>query len=265
MKKVLVGFLALAIIQVLGGCGENQDTATGPGGTGVISVRLTDAPAVYDALTIVVDSVRVHVDSGDTVSGWYTISRGPAHYDLLTYVNGRDTVIAEGPVPSGRYTQMRLYIGSGGSVTRGGRVYPLVIPSGMQSGLKLNIQADIVSGATYEVALDFEADHSIVATGSGGYVLKPVIKVITTALSGSLTGQVLPDTADAAVLAIMGTDTTTTVTGPSGHFTFKYLVPGLYLVRCTPADTSYQIKDLPNEEVAAGQMTDIGAVILQVR
>ncbi len=268
MKRVLMGFLALAAVQLLGGCGKNlADNISGPGviGTGLLAVRLTDAPGAFDAVNVVVDSVRVHVDSGDSLSGWYTISTVRAEYNLLSYVNGRDTVIAAGFLPPGKYTQMRLYIGRGSTVATGGSTAPLDIPSGMQSGLKLNIQATIVADATYGLALDFDAGHSVIATGGGRYLLNPVVRVISTAVAGSLTGQVIPDSVGATVLAIGDTDTTSTVTDASGNFTFKYLNPGFYLLRCVPADTTYQDKDLPNVAVATGETTDIGAAILQIR
>lgn len=263
VRRVQTGFFALLFL--LAGCGPNENNPVGPPGTGFFSVRMTDGPGPYDEVNIVIDSVRVHASSSDTLSGWYTIFRGHARYNLLAYINGKDTVIAGGAIPSGVYSQLRVYLGSGSTVMTGGSTYPLDVPSGLQSGLKFNIQANIVSGTKYELALDFDADRSIVRTGSGRYLMNPVVKVVVTALSGSLTGQVVPDTVGATVLAITDTDTVTTFTDASGRFTFKYLDPGLYLVRCIPADTTYRIKDLPNEEVVAGQTTDIGAAILQLQ
>lgn len=265
--KTLSACLVIAIVLMLGGC-EKNDLGTGPGGgsgSGTFVVRLTDAPAGFDAVNIVVDSIRVHFESGDTVGGWYTISRIPAVYNVLAYANGRDTVIAGGPVPAGYYSQLRLYIGSGSEVVKNGVANPLEIPSGSQSGLKLNIQSTVVAGVRYELMLDFDASRSILVTGNGRYMLKPVIKVVTTALSGSLTGVVLPGSADATVSAIAGTDTTTTLADTTGYFRFKYLTPGLYLVRIVPADTAYLSKDLPNVGVAGGQTTDVGTITLQKR
>ncbi len=264
VRGVQAGVLALGIL-MLGGCGPNQGNPVGPLGMGSFSVRLTDSPGPYDQVNIVFDSVSVHVSTADSLSGWYTIFSGRATYNLLDYVNGKDTVIAVGSIPEGTYNQLRVYLGSGSTVVTGGSAYPLDVPSGMQSGLKFNIQANIVSDAKYEVALDFSADRSIVRTGSSRYLLNPVIRVVATALSGTLTGQVVPDTVGATVLAIAGSDTVETFTDVSGRFTFKYLDPGLYLVRCIPADSTYRVKDLPNEEVVSGQTTDIGFAIFQLQ
>jgi len=254
---------------VIAGCGKNEgDNATDLGGTpgsglGTLVVRLIDAPAAYEAVNIVVDSVRVHVESGDTLSGWYTISRTTAQYNLLAYANGRDTVIAEGLIPAGYYSQMRLYIGRGSHVVRGGIASPLEVPSGSQSGLKLNIQATILAGVKYELMLDFDAGRSIVVTGNGRYLLKPVIKVASAAVSGSLSGVVVPDSTNPTVWAIAGTDTSSTFTDTTGYFRFRYLTPATYRLEIVPADVTYRDTTLTNVVVTAAQNTNVGTIILR--
>ncbi len=268
MKGAITGFLVLAVVLTLGGCQrESVNTATGPEGSGsmlgAIVVRLMDAPAAYDSVNIVVDSVRVHVESADSVGGWITVSRSPAVYNLLDYTSGRDTVIAEAPVPAGYYSQLRLYIGSGSNVVVSGMRHPLEVPSGSQSGLKLNIQAAIAPGVKYVAALDFDAARSIVVTGNGRYMLKPVIKVVTTAVSGSLSGMVSPDTTHATVWAIAGTDTSSTLADTTGYFKFPFLVPGGYSLQIVPADTTYADTTLSNVSVFAAQNTDVGTIVLR--
>lgn len=266
MKRAVMGALASGIMLLFGGCQNENATDLGGGagsGLGTLRVRLIDAPAAYQAVNIYVDSVRVHFESGDTVSGWYTISRTPAVYDLLAYAHGRDTIIAEAAIPAGYYSQLRLYIGSGSNIVKDGLTEPLEIPSGSQSGLKLNIQANIVSGVKYELTLDFDAGRSIVVTGNGRYKLKPVIKVVSTAISGSLSGVVWPDTTNPTVWAIAGTDTSTTATDTTGYFKFPYLVPGLYLLKIVPADTTFLEAIVPNILVTAAQNTDVGTITLK--
>lgn len=261
MKRIFAVALASGIILGLGGCQEiATDTGSGPGR---MVVRLMDSPAGYDAINIYVDSVRVHYESGDSLSNWYTISRTPAVYNLLAFSQGKDTVIADGVIPAGYYSQMRLYIGNGSNIVVGGVIEPLEIPSGSQSGLKLNIQASVVSGVAYEVKLDFDAARSIVVTGNGRYKLKPVIKVISAAISGSLSGVVLPDTTKPTVWAIAGTDTSSTFTNTTGYFKFPYLAPAVYLLRIVPADTTFRDTTLTNVAVLAAQNTDIGTITLR--
>lgn len=264
MKRILAWCAAIALLSAFGGC--QNDGTTGPGdasGNGTLVVRLTDAPAAYDAVNIAVDSVRVHVDSADSISGWHTISRSPAMYDLLQYMGGRDTIIAEGVIPAGYYSQLRLYVGLGSNVVVNGVPYDLEIPSGSQSGLKLNIQAAITEGVKYVLVLDFDASRSIVVTGNSRYQLKPVIKTVATAVSGSLTIVVVPATANPTIWAIAGTDTSSTIADTSGLFRFKYLVPTMYSVKIVPGDPTYRETTLTNVNVFAGLNTEVGPIVLQ--
>ncbi len=257
-------YFAVALLLLLMSCRNDNTVNPGGGsGNGAIIVRLTDFPAAYDSVVIAVDSVRVHVDQGDSVSGWYTISRSPAMYDLLRFVGGKDTVIAEGAIPAGYYSQLRLYIGTGSHVVVDGMAIPLVIPSGTESGLKINIQATITEGVEYVVVLDFNASQSIVVTGNGRYMLKPVIKALTTAISGSLSGIVAPAAANPTLWAITGTDTTETMADMTGYFKFKYLVPATYTLTIVPADITYRDTTLTNVIVTSAQNTDVGTITLQ--
>ena len=263
MRRVLAGHIAIALLSLLGSCQKEETLGPGDGsGKGTLAVRLTDAPAGYNSVNIAVDSVRVHVDSGDSISGWYTISRSPAMYDLLQFIGGRDTLIAEGEIPAGYYSQMRLYIGVGSNVVVDGVTHPLEIPSGSQSGLKLNIQATIIGGAKYVLALDFDASRSIVVTGNGRYLLKPVIKTVATAVSGSLTGVVAPAATNPTVWAIAGTDTSSTIADMTGLYRFKYLLPAAYSLTIVPADTTYRDTTLTNVIVVAAVNTDVGTITL---
>jgi hypothetical protein len=265
MKRTAVAAIVCCAL-IIGGCDTN-DGGTGPGtsgsGPGTLVVRLTDAPATYEAVNISVDSVRVHVESGDSLNGWYTISRVHAMYNLLEYMNGKDTVIAEDTVPAGYYSQMRLYIGEGSHVRKDGMTHPLVIPSGSQSGLKLNIQAPIAAGVKYVLLLDFDAGRSIVVTGNGRYMLKPVVRTVATAVSGSLTGIVAPDSSHAAIWAVAGSDTSTTYADATGFFGFKYLLPSTYSLTIVPADTTFRDTTLTSIAVVAAQTTNVGTITLR--
>jgi len=264
MKRQLGWFAAIALLWAFGGCQKGD--STGPGdasGNGTLVIRLIDAPAAYDAVNIAVDSVSVHVDSADSIGGWHTISRSPATYDLLQYTGGRDTIIAEGDIPAGYYSQLRLYLGAGSNVVVDGVAHDLIIPSGSQSGLKLNIQATITEGVKYVLVLDFDASRSIVVTGNERYQLKPVIKTVATAISGGLTVAVVPANANPTIWAIAGTDSSSTIADTTGLFRFKYLVPTVYSVKIVPGDPMYRETTLTSVNVFAGLDTEVGPIVLQ--
>jgi Domain of unknown function (DUF4382) len=245
-----------------------NNSSTTSGNTGILKIMMIDSPANYSQVNIVVDSVQAHISTSDSTGGWYTLNNVPATYDLLTLVNGANAVIGQDTLPAGNYSQIRLYIGSGSNVVLDGQNSPVALttPSGSQSGVKLNVDATIQAGFTYNLTIDFDAARSIVKTGSPTnpkYILKPVIKTAATATSGNISGIVSPDTVTASVWAIIGTDSSSTSTDTTGGFKLFYLTPGTYDVVIAPIDTAdYRDTTITNVSVTALTTTDLGTIIL---
>ena len=102
-------------------------------------------------------------------------------YGILIFYNwlyGANAVLGDTSLSAGKYTQILLIVEDGSYVVDGGVKNNLIIPSGSQSGIKLNHSFDIEGGNLYEFYLDFNVDKSIIITGNGQYKLKPVIRVI---------------------------------------------------------------------------------------
>jgi hypothetical protein len=53
----------------------------------------------------------------------------------------------------------------------------LIVPSGQQSGIKIIGDFAVPSGGTTTIVLDFDAELSIHMTGSGKYMMNPVVKI----------------------------------------------------------------------------------------
>lgn len=264
-KKMLLTMVALATIAVLviGGCSSSP---TSSNQTGTLSVRLVDSPAAFQQVNIVVSRVEVHASGSDSASGWFTINDVPATYDLLTLRNGASQVLGNRQLAVGNYTQIRLIIGAGSNVVINDTTYPLQIPSGMQTGIKLNNEFAIVSGQLYELVLDFDADRSIHLTGSGVYMLNPVIRVQAVVTSGSISGIVLPVSARAIISAILTPDTVSAFADTiSGTFKIMALPAGSYSVAITPTDTLLADTTIAGVHVVAQQDTNLGAVTLRVK
>jgi hypothetical protein len=193
-----------------------------------MSVRLTDAPADYDQVNIDVQSVEIHTDGG----GWQTLTTYNGIYDLLDLTNGFDTLIANDSIPAGTISQIRLVLGSNNTIMVDSVVYPLEVPSGYTSGLKINIHQVVTGGTAYTMLLDFDAGHSIVETGNGEYKLKPVIHgqlVSTVVTTATITGVVLPTSCTAFVSATNALDTASTYAdAATGQFQLQNLMPGTY-------------------------------------
>lgn len=244
-----------------------KSSSNGNGGAGHLEVRLTDAPSVFDAVYIDVDRVEVNV-SGDTgtTSGWQTVPMlRPGVYDLLDFKNGIDTVLAAADLPAGKLSQMRLILGDSNSVVVDGQSYPLKTPSAQQSGLKFNVDATLTGGIVYRLWIDFDAGHSVVTTGKGKYILKPVIRTYAEATGGSIKGFVLPLSAKAMVWAIEGTDTLTAIPDTAtGYYFFGGVPAGAWNLQFQPSDTTYADTAVA-VTVNTGVVTDAGTVTLHLR
>jgi len=227
---------------------------------------MIDSPATYQHVYIVINQVDVHMAGADSTSGWVTINNVPATYDLLTLQNGASAVLGDQILPVGKYTQIRLVIGTESNVIVNDTIYSLQMPSGMQTGIKLNNEFDIAVGALYELQLDFSVDQSIHRTGNNVYMLVPVIRVEATATSGTISGTVLPITARAIIAARSATDTVSTYADTtSGAFMLMAIPAGIYSVEIAPSDTLLADSTINFVQVTAAQNTDLGTITLRVK
>ena len=183
LKKIMYAtFIGLMIMQV-SSCNKDSDKEKSH-----LTINMTDAPANYDAVMVDVQGVEVTGNGGSTV----TLSTTAKVYNLLELSNGVSTLIATGDLDAGTVSQIRLILGANNTVTVAGVVYPLSTPSAMQSGLKLQVNKTFEPGVSYEILLDFDANQSIVLEGNNVYQLKPVIRTVDTAISGSIKGSITP-------------------------------------------------------------------------
>jgi hypothetical protein len=258
-KGFLIGLVVGAALLV-SACRDDEEIS-GPTANGRIMMYVVDDPADYDAVTIVVASVEAHVAGTDTISGWITLNQEAGVYDLLELRNGVSAVLADTTLAAGHYTQIRLIIGSGSTVTVDGIEYPLEIPSGMQTGLKLNHEFTIEPDVTYELTLDFDAEKSIHLTGGGTYQMNPVIRIQANALSGSISGTVVPPGPEVTAYATIGPDTVWAYPDiASGYFMLMALPAGSYSVVLTHSDPV--IEDvIVDAEVIAEENTDLGVIV----
>lgn len=262
MKKQLMFGAGCCLVFSLffAACSENDSGLNQPA---KLEVRLTDDPANFDAVNIDIREVLINV-TGEDDKGWQNLAGvHQGVYNLLDLVNDKDTLLVNADVPSGRIQQMRLVLGPNNSVVVDGVTIPLQTPSAQQSGLKLNIHQDVAGGVLYTLVLDFDAARSIVQTGNGKYILKPVIRTVLKAAGGSITGAVLPDSVRTAVFAIQGTDTLAgTVTGANGGYLIRGLNAGSYTVGYAPLDTLFNGQSKGSIIVNTGQVTKIDTVRL---
>ncbi|MGN6494144.1 MAG: DUF4382 domain-containing protein [Agriterribacter sp.] len=141
----------------------------------MLHVRLTDAPGDYDSVNIDLREIRIKSNSDASDEGWQTLETNAGIYDLLSYQNGNDTLVAKGLIDLKNIQQIRLVLGDRNTIVAEGVSYPLTIPSGAESGLKIMLNKVIAQPAD-TVILDFDALLSI-KEENDSFKLRPVITV----------------------------------------------------------------------------------------
>ncbi len=164
--------MLLAVATVVFACSK-EDSASNNNGTSTLKVRMTDAPAAWDEVNV--DLKQVRVNFADDSTGWVDLQTNAGVYDLLTLQNGVDTLIAQGTVPTGNIREIRFVLGDSNTIVVNGQPYPLTIPSGGTSGLKIKVNKNITSSLD-SLLIDFDAALSVKEEG-GSYKLRPVIKL----------------------------------------------------------------------------------------
>jgi hypothetical protein len=223
-----------------------------------IKIYLTDAPVDYQEVNIDVVSVRVIINDS-----LINLPTNAGIYNILDFVNGKDTLLVEDEIPAGYLSQIRLVLGEENTVMRDSVVYDMKTPSAQQSGLKLNVHEDIHPGISYAYVLDFEADKSIVRTGNGRHQLKPVIRVYTKAVTGILQGVSWPPEAKAYISVINASDTIGTAADTvTGEFLVRGLEEGTYNVDFESSD-GFRDTTLTDISILFGQVTQLDTMKLR--
>ena len=169
MNRFWVLLLAFAAIAA-SSCKKDAENTT----TTTLNIRLTDGPGAYDQVNI--DLLEIRVKTSDDTSKWLSIPTNAGVYNLLEFQNGIDTLIATGPVPLVTLKEVRFVLGPNSTVMQDSMLYPLQTPSAESSGLKVKIDKSLSLNLNTFV-LDFDAEKSVHGTGSGKFILKPVIKL----------------------------------------------------------------------------------------
>ncbi|HEY8369476.1 MAG TPA: DUF4382 domain-containing protein, partial [Thermodesulfobacteriota bacterium] len=183
---------ALALAATLAGCGT-----AGEEGTGTFELRMGDAP-IEGAERVVVTFDRIELVGAP---GRVTVWEGRRSVDLLEFRNCEFfDLVPPTSVPAGVYEQVRLHIvGPSGQDPMpnyvefaGGRREALEVPSGAQSGAKIPGPFVVPAGGSLGVLADFDLGKSIhlVGTGSGKYLLRPVLRAVEDVRAAAVRGTV---------------------------------------------------------------------------
>ena len=192
-------------------------------GTGLMSLSITDAkprlPKEPIAVNITVTGIEFNYNGKWTDVNDFEFENDqfendrfePQVFNLLELQDGRSLHLGNFILPAGHYKEIRFKLDApekgekvksnpgcnivfaeeenDGTLTV--RSEPLFVPSGGQSGYKGKGDFYITANAKIEIMADFNVEKSIVVTGNEKYLLKPVIRLVVTELSGTINGTVV--------------------------------------------------------------------------
>ncbi len=143
-----------------------------------LQIRLTDGPTNLVEVNVDIREINVKFsDDSSGTNGWISMPTNARVYNLLGLQNGVDTLLASLVLPKDTVKEIRFVLGPNNTVKDStGAIFPLVIPSGAQSGLKIKVSKKL--SATLEtLIIDFDAALSVKKEGNGDYKLRPVLKI----------------------------------------------------------------------------------------
>jgi hypothetical protein len=305
--KQIVKSIALmtALLVGVAACDDAGTSVSGDSAT--LKVLLTDAPSDYVAAAWVdIGAVQLVPGEGDgeeNEGGIITLVEDATegYVDLLELQGTATAQLAELEIEAGTYSQLRLIVDSaevelvdGYQFNDGGTSKTLFVPSGAQTGIKLNLEGsngegdgtaggvEIAPGETVLV-LDFDVNQSFVIQGNpespagiNGMLFTPTLRVVVNDVAGSIAGTV---TAAADSMNVVGltvtaeplgdgtleayqTRTATATTDSAGAYTIHYLVPGDYSVSVA-ADSGF-VGEPASTDVTVGEAADVTGIDFEI-
>lgn len=299
-RKFITALVAgSALLTACGGGGGGTGATPSGNSTATLSAALIDGPfrtsgGTVSAVNITISKVEaVGADGGTQTIATFSPSK---QINLLDYQTSALN-LGSSQIPAGQYQQLRFILdtsqANNTSVTVNGTTYPLTIPSATgggfghatstdggdgagTSGVKVNVGLNAQAGESYGFLIDFNAAESIVQTGSGNWMMKPVLVASAQALAGSIAGTVKNNAgtavANAQVVAQQnGTTINSGVTDANGNFVINALPAGSYTLvvnntwtsqagaaqTATGADGTAAVTDPNPVTVTGGQSTAV--------
>jgi hypothetical protein len=189
----------LAGLAACGGGGDGADN-------GQLSLSVTDAP-VDEATSVVVQFSGVAFKrAGASEEVVQNLTPATRQIDLLAYQEGRAALLLDGvTLPAGAYEWVRLMVDAEPSVRDSylirttGEECELSVPSGAESGLKLNRGFTLPVDGSVALTIDVDLRKSVHAPPgqqgaaeacTQGYLLRPTLRIVDNANVGAIAGTI---------------------------------------------------------------------------
>ena len=193
-RVVAVGLIALPMFVACGGSDSGPST---------MNLAVVDG-TVDGASHVVIDFTGVELQpSGGGKSITFNFN-SPKQIDLLTLQNGNAATLLSGAsVPAGDYDWIRLLLNVGSNdvvagsyIEINGAQFPIIVPSGEQTGLKLVQGFTMTANQVANFTIDFVLEQAITAPpgqqvgGVQAYLLRPALRLIDNIQAGGISGTV---------------------------------------------------------------------------
>lgn len=207
MKQLINTVILTFFMGILSACGN------GGGGTssGALTLGITDAPVDHaEHVYVQFSGVIVKPMNSDKITVDYHDDSVPPQpitktLDLLALSGGlRDYLLDGETLPAGEYEWVRLKVNANADgiydsyIVIDGSQYELNVPSGDESGLKINRPFTIPEEGSVDLTIDFDLKKSVRnpkgATHEGVpvYYLRPTLRMLATTNSGYIQGMLDP-------------------------------------------------------------------------
>lgn len=197
MKTVRLMLMAAAAV-VLTGCGNRSDSDDDSRRFGKLGIGVTDGPVdEAERVQIRFNGLEIKPAEGEPQTILFST---PKDIDLLALqgVNAAP-LISDEEVLAGEYQWLRLMVAAefdnvmDSYIEINGMQFELQVPSGSETGLKLNTGFVVPQGGAANYTIDFDLRKSLVEpTGQPGYFLKPVLRMVNNVDVGTLVGNIDP-------------------------------------------------------------------------
>jgi len=226
---LMFSIVTLAVALGLVGC-----SGSGSSQTALVNTSISDPPTCsapsgpYSHVFVTVTDVKIHTNAnaGPNDAGWVDLTpnlqNNPQQVDLLAQASTECFLAMLGSkteIQAGTYQQIRVFLAPDNTSIASNQcsavpgnpancvvlkanngIQPLTLTSEVQTGLKIPSgqiaggNFTIAPGETKDLDIDFNACASIVATGSGKFMLKPVLHAGEVGLSSAINGTVVDST-----------------------------------------------------------------------
>lgn len=198
-KSILHSIVVFSSCTLAAGCFDSKSSKDeGPPPTR-FSLAVTDAP-IDNARHVVVEFSTVVLQPSDSERIEFRFEE-PMRIDLLA-LQGLNSqyLVVDKEIPAGDYDWIRLGVNANldGVMDsyielRSGAQLELVIPSGDETGLKLNGGFVLQEGAEADFTIDFDLRRSVAIPAhldTASAVLRPSLRMVDTVFSGSIEGEI---------------------------------------------------------------------------